>query len=275
MAWLWLLMACDELPYDNSRVESLQVVTVVAEPPEVTPGSTFTLTAWVANPTELEIDLLLWSCTAVGGACVEAGPVPRPLTEWAKVVRGASGSETVRFDVPSILGVGLEDGSTPVTFIVWALACESGRCPVIDDVASNPEPASAEWTRVSQDLATPDRWLREVSLDRASLALRRMLLSVRPLEERNLNPVVATDAPEVIEVETGSSVTWSFSAIDGVEARLFSTTGGFGTGGLAMTSGNVRPRWLAPKVPGTSELWVVVEDGAGGATVWNQTADVR
>ena len=81
MIVLLALAACGEGPSDESLIANLQVVSVVAEPPEVGPGEAVTLTATVADPAALAPEVLVWTCTSLGEGCLVSS-VYGSDTDW-------------------------------------------------------------------------------------------------------------------------------------------------------------------------------------------------
>jgi hypothetical protein len=272
IALLLGLLACDETPYDASRVSTLRVVAAVADPPEVTPGDTVSLTVHTADPEQRGADVLVWPCSDIGAGCLEATPA-RPLVTWTDVRRDVDEVERVRFDVPSVLGDVIAD-TGPITFLVWVLACEPGVCPIIDAVAAGPEAGSQAWNDVVVQLGSPEAWLVDLPMERTSLAARRVTLSERAVDARNVNPSVTGMSPDLSAV-VGETLNLTFTTDSGVQARFVSTSGGFGGSSLPISLGTLSVRWLAPQVPGNVDMWVVIDDGIGGSAVWRGEVDVR
>lgn len=268
-------VACADTGDLATWVRDVTVIAVVAEPPEVTPGDTLTLSVTVGDPAARGVDLLVWSCTDLGDGCVEALPPHRPLSAWARVARDVGPTASMSFLVPPVLPGDLGGSASTVTFLIWALACAPGLCDVMDDVAATPAPESAAWEATVEALARPDDWLVGLPIAGTSLAVRRAVLSVRPIQQRNLNPSVEYLGPEPLEARVGEVVDLRFGTEDAVRARPFTTLGVFDDATVAVTTGGFVASWWAPATPGTATLWVSVDDGLGGYAVWSRVVEVR
>jgi hypothetical protein len=269
-----------------SQVVDTQVLAVVTEPAQPSPGQSVAVTVWVADPRDRGVELLVWSCTPYGDDdCVEreAG-----LNQMAAVFTepGAQG----RFSFSRYLPVALEavfaDSDQAPAALVWALACEPGLCPIIDDVrqalADPVDIAGAD--RVMDELADPVSWLRDLPLAGVNLAGRFVPLARTAADDRNQNPVV--EQRFLTEDEVGQPVAVAASDARSVRFAVFDPNGTRSDAVAYTTVGRfddhvVREdsqddtvlHWLlAPAEPATGTLWVVFDDGDGGRSVW--TAEV-
>ena len=113
MTALLLLLACGGVN-DETVLSELRVLAMVAEPPEVGPGQSTTVTSWIADPTKTGFEVLTWACTDLGEGCLE----PTLGVPWYAVGEperdgsGLFGRSTSTFTVPAI-GGGPPGGGPP------------------------------------------------------------------------------------------------------------------------------------------------------------------
>ena len=102
-AWLLTLcLGCDGTVDPASIVDTLQIVSIVAEPPAPLPGESQTLKVVMADPEQVQPDVWLWQCGLSG--CTQG------TTVWS------DGSPVVRWPAP--------EGE-----LLWGLACDPTWCP--------------------------------------------------------------------------------------------------------------------------------------------------
>ena len=65
-------LGCGAGPNDETLVDELRVLAMVAEPPEVAPGAESTVEVTVADPEGVGPDVIVWTCTDLGDGCLEA-----------------------------------------------------------------------------------------------------------------------------------------------------------------------------------------------------------
>ncbi len=113
-----------------------------------------------------------------------------------------------------------------------------------------------------------------------SLAFNAMAISTR--DDALQNPVIARVGTDPIEADPGELVEIDFTVQLDVTATVdtlafgYATAGGFATTEYAIgDDGEVTLEWYAPDDAGTSTLYVVANDGAGGVGVWVDQATVR
>lgn len=257
---------------DETRVAELRVMAVVMEPPEVVPGETLRFDVHLLDPQRGGADLLLWLCTPVDGACLEAEASP-PLAGWTRVVRRAGDVTALEIAVPAELAPYLGGEARTASLLGWALACAPGRCPVIDAVAdADPDaPAPAE---VLASLSDPELMLRGLPKTGVSLAARPVVITGRPEGERNLNPVVFRLGEGDLVVRTGGTYLVQLAYADVAYAWPYATIGGFEYDRYVAGGSAGALRFVAPEDPGTGEVLIVVTDGVGGEAVWREPVRV-
>ncbi len=276
MSWLWVvLVACGDGLEATTLVDDVQILAVVAEPPEATPGSQLSLAIEVADPLLRGADLLVWSCTDLGGGCLEAGPPSTPLGAFTAVVRDVGPTTDVAFTIPELADDLLTPERPTLTFLVWTVACGPDLCPIIDEVAADPVAGSPAWRAVVEELRDPRDWIAELPFEGSAVAYRRVTLSVRDSAQRNRNPSLTPLFVEPLVIERRQALELRF-ATDGAEKVLVWTTGGaFETGRYSVREAMVSMQWTAPITPGEVTLWAVAQDGLGGVARWRGTAEVR
>lgn len=261
-----LLLACGGGPSDETLFSALQVVAVVAEPPEIAPGETTTLTPTITDPAGVGPEVMLWTCTVAEDGCAEA------VIPGQGVTIGAAGeTPTAAYYAPKELAVAFTDPTLVLPVITWTLACVPGVCPLFDAVRAEPAPGSAEAASLSEQLADPTAFMDEVPLGEASLTLQTFGISVR--DERVTNPVF-TSAPEPDwSGAPGEEIPLEFTveSPDVVTAWGYATAGGFTEPSVEVEDGLVTLTAVAPDPAATGELFVVLTGEEGGSAVWRGT----
>ena len=106
-----LFIACVMGPQESTLVDDLQVVAVLAEPPEAGPGESIALETVIADPTEEGYDLWQWTC--LGESC--------------------SNVEDTLFIPPTVPA-----SEEPIPVFHWTLACRPGLCEDIEPTLDAP-----------------------------------------------------------------------------------------------------------------------------------------
>jgi hypothetical protein len=269
-----LLAACEDGPNDETVVDELTVLAMVAQPPEVGPGETLDLDVWVVDPAGAGVDLLVWACTPVGEQCAETAVLSAPLSTWSRVWRGVSGPQRASFPIPVEAGLVIEPPAQTTSFFVWALACAPGVCDLHRRVELAPPPGSPAWSSVVEELADPTSQLDGRPIEVAALSVRRLVLSIRPPGERNLPPTLLRVGDEPLFAAPGEELVLAFQVTDATLVWPYATAGGFEYARYAVSQGTAGMRWVAPDQPGPVELYVVADDGLGGAAIWAGVAQV-
>lgn len=268
---LFALVGCGG-PNDETLVSEVRVMAVVAEPPEVAPGATSTLTVYVADPLDEAPDAMLWTCADLGDGCLEAAEPGQGTTVGAP----ENGTlVTTRTAPPAFAGI-VGDGTTVIPVPTWALACVPGACPAVDLAAAAPDPGTADADALGAFLADPTDGMKDLPLTGTSLALT--LLSVSMRAEPVTNPAITPASSDPLTVATGESVPLTFTLDGGAGALTaygYTTAGGFDMTEYAVEDGAVTLTWIAPEDPGEATLWVVVNGEDGGSAVWTSVATVE
>jgi hypothetical protein len=268
---MWLVMAlaaCTPGPNEDTLVDELRVLAVVAEPPEIGAGETADITVHMADPLGAGFDAIVWSCLpGERGTCLEDGT---PLDQRVAVFRDGGETLSTTASAPAALAAFLAEGvDLPVP--VWTLACERGLCPPLDAIAAAAE-AGATDPSADALLADPYSFMADLPLTGSTLAAWTVTVTARPGEERHDNPIFTMDElPKVVAAGDELPIDVIVDGEGDAEPFVFgyATAGGFGMTayevddeGLAETS------WFAPeKDPGAVVMWVVLQDDRGGAAV--------
>ncbi len=102
-----LLLACAVGPQETTRIDDLQVVAVLAEPPSAAPGELINLETLVADPLQTGFEQWQWTC--VGEVCDPVGDAllvqqPVPTQHWTLVCEpGLCDNPEVRSDAGALL----------------------------------------------------------------------------------------------------------------------------------------------------------------------------
>jgi hypothetical protein len=259
-----LMLACVAGPGVETLIDDLRVVAIVAEPPEVAPGATSTLTATVADPTEEGVELLMWTCTDLGEGCVE-GESAEPGT-WPASPEVTDGLASVSATVSPFLSAIVDDTEALPLVTVWALACAPGICPTADELSA-------------EQLADPSDLMATLPLEGVALSVASLWTSMRT--EPHQNPLLAPDFDSTLTVAPGEEVDLDFLVTRlGDETAELSLYGYASAGGFALPTSPVidtspaTRTYFAPEdaVSGdVIDLWVVLVDDLGGAAVWTGT----
>jgi len=255
---------------DETLVDELRVMAIVAEPPEVAPGAESAVSVYVADPTAVDPDVLTWTCTNLGDGCLEASD-PAQGTTVSSLDGGTIGATVVAS--AALAGV-VADGETVFPVLTWALACAPGTCPVIDLAASQPDSGSQEAEELAAFLADPFTAVADLPLEGTSLAYSQVGVSMRDVPL--VNPTLLATEPEPV-VAAGGEVDLAFTAEgDGaMTAYGYTTLGGFGATSYDVTEGSVTMTWFGPEAAGDAALWVIVNGEDGGSAVWTGVGAVK
>ncbi|HMV68223.1 MAG TPA: hypothetical protein PKA64_15355 [Myxococcota bacterium] len=273
-AALALLAACDAGPADPTVIDELTVLAIVAHPPEVAPGQSLGLDVWAVDPAGRAADLAVWSCTPWDDGCAEATVVGAPLERWTWARRDARGPQHPRFDVPLEAVAAIPPPAQTASVYLWALACRPGACDLPGLLLDPPPDGTPERAALMARLADPYALLDGRPFDEASLAVHRIVLSLRSPESRNLPPVVLRIGDEPLMTRPGGSLSLSFLVTDALVVWPYATGGGFEYPRYAVADGGTGVRWLAPDRPGVFDLFVIADDAIGGTALWSGQAIV-
>lgn len=274
---LLMLVACGG-PNEETLIDELRVVAMVAEPPEVAPGESVQISVLTSVPEETETEQMTWSCLPMGEACLEGQG--GSLENW--VHQGeldAVGATTYSIDLPVELGAFLQE-EEELRVPLWTLSCAPGVCPLFAMAKDSPDAAATGWAGLMSALADPISELALLPKEGVSLAVRTLVVSDRAPESRNQNPVLVPESLDAVSVSLEQSVELQFSLEDegeNLQAFGYTTIGGFGTAGKEVDAGVFDLTLFGPIE--TSEategrLFVVVNDGQGGTATWTQPFSV-
>ena len=266
---LFLLVGCGG-PDEDTLIDELRVIAITAEPPEVAPGASTTLTATVVDPAQAGADLLLWTCTDLGDGCLEAASPGMGTTLGTPTDGQLLTERTAPVELAGIVG----DGVVLLPVFTWVLACVPGLCPIVDLAAGAPEPGSADGDALAALLADPFTMVADLPLQGTSLAVATFSLSSRtaPVTNPLLTPTFdgVSAAPE-------AAAMLGFDVVGGAQAYGYTTLGGFEMPAYDVVDGHVDLTWYAPVdgTPGQAvEFYVVVNGPDGGSAMWRGTGSV-
>lgn len=275
---LLFLVGCAEGPSDETLLTELRVVSIVAEPAEAAPSEPVALSVTAADPDGLGADVLVWTCSPTGSGCLEDGD---PLSTRLALGTLADPSAVVTLAPSPALGAALPDDATVTATVVWALACEPGLCPIVDDARAALASGEETPADLAADLADPSSWLVDLPLRGVSLATRALPVSRRPVGVRNENPVVRVANEDALVIEAGERLDLEVAVSDDADAALvvqafgYATGGGFGLTAFDLAGGQGSLAWYAPAEEGVVDLYVVVDDHDGGSALWRGRAHVE
>ena len=233
---LFLLVACEPGPNEETLVDSLQIVAATADPPEVAAFELYTLTATVVDPADEGFDVLMWTC--VDDTC-------------DAVMASVDGSAAAA----SLTSAAAIPG--------WIMACAPGVCDL-----QNPRPKDLRdpfsWLQdLPFDGVSLASWVPRIT-DGTADRHTNPLIEVEP------------DLEDLLDVRGEGSVKLDFTVPGAETAWTYTTRGGFRRPSEDVSEdGEVTVQWFAPKKSGDAELFVVFVDELGGSAVWQGAATVR
>lgn len=197
---LLALLACVPRAPDEAFLDGLDVVTVVAEPPQSYPLEPVAVTAWVADPWERGADVLVWPCTPVQigerlrcGEGLDIEGRGMPLRLWVRRAQVVDHRADVLFNTPFLPYLAFEEVAAPaelragLPMPVVVLACDPGVCPLFDQVAADPEPGTEAYAVAARTLADLDRLAQQADRSRMALAVKEVRVK-EPGAPRRSNP---------------------------------------------------------------------------------------
>jgi hypothetical protein len=271
------LAACADDFEKQSHISKLRVLAVQAEPAEIIvdmaaqlPSVTLKLRALAVDPRGAPIEVRWALCTVQDS-------VPSPSLDCP----GSQG-----FDLPAESSVGALDLSSATVRPLYA-ALLSGQAPdQVQKKLTKGMPVILGFEATSGDEVLPG--LTAITLRNPvtgpvnqNPALGSLLASGVELRDDGtselaagstvrLDPIPAAGAHEITEDGTPEKLNYSFFATDG-EVKSLRSTDTTASGEAADPSVD----WIAPKMPGVVQLWVVVRDGRGGVGWITRTVLVR
>ena len=275
---LVLTLACGG-PNDETLIDELRVVAMVAEPPEVGPAETLELTTLTHLPEDAPIERMTWTCIFQGSGCAEAQGTE--LSTWVHLEAANTDAEQSHtLEVPALLAGFLDEANPELRIPAWTLACDPGLCPLVDEVRANPAPGTASYDAIAASLANPFEWMQDLPKEGVSLATRTLVISNRDPAARNQNPVLTPNFTDTPEVAIEGSKTLEYTVEDedpGVTVWGYTTRGGFESVNEDVENTLVELSLFAPKEPedtGTATLYVIANDNRGGTDLWIGSANI-
>jgi len=277
----FLLFACDMGPSADTVVDELRVLATLAEPPEALPGEAVALETLIVSPDGASYDVLMWTCTFTGEACLEASG----STAWDGMVLVEGATEQWQSSTVTVSSaLGYVASAEPIPLVQhWALACEPGLCPVIDAAAADPAQGSDGATRLQELLSSPTDFLADLPMGGASLGLRTLSVSTRGVDERLQNPTVdcavrqGFSSSTEVEGVVPYQCTVDGELSDVASAWGYATDGGWGGANVPLFAGDTEfdYDWFAPEESAEVDAWVIVTDGVGGVGIFETGMEVR
>lgn|GEM_PF-1842435 len=282
--WLLLGLACGAGGDEPTFVDELRVVTLVTEPAEARPGDQVRATAYLANPDQAELQVMVWTCLyQEDGSCMEA-QLAQGIEQWVTIGSGSDGTMVTAREIPSEARDAMDAAGTASADVqLFALACPAGSCPIIAQVqAAMDAPGISIDTTLAQDLADPQRWMASLPMHDVSLVTRAFPVSLLDPSAANHNPVFDARFPEALQDEIrtapGASVALAFAVADAnggsIYAYPLTTIGSFEARKTKVEDGQVRVYLDAPPTAGAGRVWVVFDDRDGGIAVFTQAVTV-
>lgn len=269
---LLLLTACGAVP--DTLLDELRVISLRADPAAVSFQDPTTLTATVFRPTEAPTEVLLWTCIPSDGACLEGTLVPE-WTDWTSVTTLEGAAEDANLTLTWPVGTASlwESVGERASLPVWALACNVGRCPLIETVRQEPALDSPEGEAAMADLAAVTEAIGDLPLTGTALSLRAVPVALPGVDAEN--PVVeATSLPSsAVAAEEEASLTFQVTHPGVVRAYPMTDAGGFTNREVTVRDGSVTLTWVGPAEAGTARIYVAFEAEDGGSTLWRGTLE--
>ena len=286
-------------PDQETLVDELRVMAIQAEPAEVQlrdfvpdeAGETRNpvINVVIGDPLETGYQLAVWPCTNFGEGCEEKKLFEDNPSDWISLSEGTESLVTVPVVNNPLWGALLAQAPNPEVPLpitsVFALACEPSVCVELQNALNG------EWDL--DRFGNPFDWIADLPLTGTSLAIKQLPVSNGLSDETRLkNPMLKStleaETPLVTTVDTPLVLPFEielFQQDEGVASIFgYTTRGGFdrnvfANNGLKMNIGEPAERfvtWYAGEAePGEADLFVIVEDGAGGTGIWLGTGLVE
>ena len=294
MVILLLMLACGGGERHPSIVQDTRILSIVADPPEARPGETISITVLVADPKLRGVEVLIWTCGLYEGECAES---LMPFNDWA-IVTTTHSIDTPRYNAQNPISSWLaEQGRVyrevpddaaeifeylnPIPVAMYALACEPGLCPIIDEVREAREVNSAD-SDLKERLADPTLWMHTLPMAGVSMAAQQFLVSNEDDDFRNKNPSFdprfAQGKEVTIRIPAGGEVEVAFYVDDPNGGRIYAyaytTMGEFEERRVKEDDNGIRNWLMAPNQPGEGRVYMVFEDRDGGSALWTRGIEV-
>jgi len=275
---LLLLLGCEEEVVASTVIEHVQIVSMVADPPEVQPQESTDITVTIADPDGLSPEVAVWVCVPIGaaGRCLESeltGEAQRVVTGVRDPITHAFTASVVPLavDVAEVDEV-IDEGGRFNGILAFALACAPGACDLFEQLeAGTVDPI---------DLSDPGRLLRDVPMAKGHAAWRTLTVSRESERFRHDNPVLLPQFPQPLENTAGNTEELGVVADGQFSNGLIyplTTVGGFAVDSVATGPESPYLPWVAREQDAGKEghVYIVVDDGLGGQAVWHGEASVR
>ncbi|MDG1478132.1 MAG: hypothetical protein P8R54_01010 [Myxococcota bacterium] len=285
------LLACGGGDRHPSVVEDLRILSIVADPPEAAPGESVDITVLVADPKLRGSEVLIWTCGMYEGECAES---LMPFADWPVITtlevplreRELAGFYSRFAEQTQVTRTVPEDTEqifeylNPIPVALYALACEPGLCPIIEDVRAAQLEGFAD-SDLLERLSDPSLWMYKLPMDGVSLAGQQLVISSSLPELRNENPIFEARFPEAFEpilrVPAGGELEVAFFTDDPnaekVYGYAYTTIGAFEERRVKEEDNGIR-NWLQVSGVGEGRLYMVFEDRDGGSAIWTQQIEV-
>lgn len=276
-----LLLACSTQSYEPTRIDSVRVVAVVLDEPELGAGDLVHIVSHIANPDELEVEVLTWTCLPVEDrGCIEAEAWSSPA-DWISLAPLDGSLSFARREVPAELDEVFAALGSTFEIPLFVLACEVGACPIIEEARAALADGFVS-VHLEESLRAPESWLQEVDPRRGSLNVRQARISDSWRSNPNVNPTFEARFAEandpVLEGLPGSLFDLSFLTSDpnfeSVYLYSFTTIGRFAERRVKAEAPVVRTWLELPPTEGEGQVWVVFDDRDGGIAVFSQEVRV-
>ena len=296
------LFAC-RMSDPTTLVDELRIMGIRSNPAELSTDSLYNpettpplAEIWIANPQDVEIDLLIWPCTNFGDGCLEQEVFAEAPQTWVTLLEDGARYNSTPFPISPIpIGfvseLPLEDQPFSGTAL-WVLACQKNTCPIINEVKNGIISLKA--------LADPFTLMNTLPIEEATLSYRSLYFSSRAEESQIQHPQVAPmfGGTPNLPLDEFVDLTFSYelSQAPTEDSRVFAytTQGGFApnedvNNQILKQESEVTLRWFAPaaetwddppvndsllesNVLEQSTLFIFVDDGFGGLGVWQEDA---
>ena len=243
----------------------------------------------IADPLEKGGYFAVWTCTNFGDGCLEAEFYAENPNDWIQVQQLGTPLQQHPINVhPAIWSIIGEMDAKEQPFkgtALWVLACEDGACPALEQVIAGVYDVGF--------FTDPFSMMSDLPIQGTSLSFRPLLLSARDEAVRIKNPEITpifTDNP-VTEGEESVMMSFDYELFaepnDDSFVYAFTTLGGFAANDrlnnlLTSSIDSITLEWFPPtqeegeaKVVGDADLFVIIEDGYGGSSMWIGQGEVK
>ena len=281
----WMLVFSCMGPSADTLVDELRVMGIQFEPAEIRLQDFFPdqdgvvtppmVNVVIGDPNTTGYQMAIWPCTNLGEGCQELDVFKDNPEDWITLVEGTDTLVSVPVITNPIWSIFAQSREPVFVTSLFVLVCEPSMCPSLQAAFSD------DWDLNA--FSNPFDLVAELPLVGTSMAIKQIPVSNGVATDPRLQNPIVEPMFETLEVEAEGDIELNFTITlfqqDPDVASIFgyTTLGGFNrnvfaSNGLQMATNEATEKsvtWYGgTEDSGSAELFVVVEDGAGGTGLW-------